>query len=122
MGGSPWLSRPLAPQSRYQLHELAYCRSPWPMRLRDGRTVVLFGRRRPPHGIGLIVSEDDGNTWSQEIILRDDALSSDIGYPAATHLEDARIFTAYYYNTDPGGEIGRPRLIAGTHFRLRSGS
>ena len=36
-------------------------RSPWPMRLRDGRVVVLFGRRKPPTGIGLIVSEDEGH-------------------------------------------------------------
>ena len=78
LGASPWLSRPLVPQSRYQLVERVYYRSPWPTRLRNGRIVVLFGRRKPPHGIGLIVSEDDGKTWSNEIILRDDAPSSDL--------------------------------------------
>jgi hypothetical protein len=107
------------PQSRYQLQERVYYRSPWPLLLGDGRIVVLFGRRKPPHGIGLIVSEDSGNTWSDEIVLRDDAPSSDVGYPVATELEDGRIFTAYYYNTEPGGTYGGPRYIASTHFRLR---
>ena len=59
-------------------------RSPWPMLLRDGRIVVIFARRKAPNGIGLIVSEDDGRTWSDEVILRNDAPSSDLGYPVAT--------------------------------------
>ena len=33
-------------------------RSPWPVRLRDGRIVVLFVRRQSSSVIGLIVSED----------------------------------------------------------------
>ena len=119
IGASPWLSRPIVPQSPYQLLERVYCRSPWPLLLRDGRIIVLFGRRKPPHGIGLIVSEDSGKTWSGESILRDDGPSSDIGYPVATELDDGRIFTAYYFSSEPGGEFGGPRFIAGTHFRLK---
>ena len=119
LGSSPWLSRPVPSQSRYQLIERVYYRSPWPLLLRDGRIVVLFGRRKAPNGIGLIVSEDSGDTWSDEVVLRDDAPSSDVGYPVATELEDGRIFTAYYYNTEQGGAYGGPRYIASTHFRLR---
>ena len=119
IGESPWLSRRIVPQSAYQLLERVYYRSPWPVLLRDGRIIVLFGRRKPPHGIGLIVSEDNGETWSEEIILRDDGPSSDVGYPVATELDDGRIFTAYYFNDEPGGEFGGPRFIAGTHFRLK---
>ena len=63
-------------------------------------------------------SLDGGRTWSDEVILRDDAPSSDLGYPVATELKDGRIFTAYYFNDEPGGEFGGPRYIAGTHFRL----
>ena len=119
LGTSPWLSRAIPPQSQFQLLERVYYRSPWPLLLRDGRIVVLFGRRKPPHGIGLIVSEDSGETWSDEIVLRDDAPSSDVGYPVATELDDGRIFTAYHYNSEPGGLYGGPRYIASTHFRLR---
>jgi hypothetical protein len=119
LGASPWLSQPIVPQSRYQLQGRVYYRSPWPVLLRDGRIIVLFGRRKPPHGIGVIVSEDNGMTWSREEVLRSDAPSSDIGYPVATELEDGRIFVAYYYNDEPGGVLGGPRYIAGTHFRLK---
>ena len=118
VGASPWLSRPVVPQSPYQLPGNVMYRSPWPMLLRDGRIVVIFARRKSPNGMGLIVSEDDGRTWSDEVILRDDAPSSDLGYPVATELEDGRIFTAYYFNDEPGGEFGGPRYIAGTHFKL----
>jgi hypothetical protein len=81
--------------------------------------VVIFARRKAPNGIGLIVSENSGRTWSNEAILRDDSPSSDLGYPVATELDDGRIFTASYFNDEPGGQFGGPRFIAGTHFRLR---
>jgi hypothetical protein len=96
----------------------AVCRSPYPLLLRDGRIVVLYGRRKPPYGMGGWVSEDEGQTWSQEFVLRDDAHCGDLGYPVATELDDGRIFTAYYYNLDDGNEFGGTRFIAGSFFRL----
>jgi hypothetical protein len=118
-GNSPWVSRPLRPLGQYHLGERVLYRSPWPMILRDGRILVVFARRTPPLGIGAILSEDGGKTWSQEAILRDDATSSDIGYPVCTELEDGRVFAAYYFVTEIGGVYGGPRFIAGTHFRVR---
>ena len=88
------------------------------MRLQDGRIVVLFARRKPPTGIGLIVSEDEGATWSAEAIVRDDGSGSDLGYPVATQLDDGRIFTAYYFMEDDGNGFGGTRHIAGSFFRL----
>ena len=88
------------------------------MRLRDGRIVVLFGRRKPPFGMGLTVSEDDGATWSAEAILRDDASGSDLSYPVATQLDDGRIFTAYYYMEADGNHFDGTRHIAASFFRL----
>ena len=93
-------------------------RSPWPLRLRDGRIVVLFARRKAPPGIGLMVSEDDGATWSAEAIVRDDGSGGDLGYPVATQLDDGRIFTAYYFMEDDGNNFGGTRHIAGSFFRL----
>ncbi len=95
-------------------------RSPWPLLLRDGRIVVIFGRRHPPFGIGLIVSDDDGETWSAEAVIRADASDWDIGYPVATELDDGRIFTAYYYMQDDGNGLGGTRHIASSVFRLTS--
>ena len=96
-----------------------FYRSPWPMLLRDGRILVLFARRKPPYGMGGIVSEDGGETWSQEFVLRDDASTPDIGYPVATQLEDGRIFTAYYYTLIDGNKFGGSRFIGGSFFRIK---
>ena len=113
-GNSPW-----AGQHRPGDHWDGWLyRSPWPVRLRDGRIVVLFARRQSPSGIGLIVSEDDGATWSAEAIVRDDGSGADLGYPVATELDDGRIFTAYYFMEADGNNFGGTRHIAGSFFRL----
>ena len=113
-GQSPWTARRAPDVARPGV----YYRSPWPLRLRDGRIIVLFGRRKPPFGIGLIASEDNGATWSAESIIRDDASGPDLGYPVATELEDGRIFTAYYFMRDDGNGAGGTRFIASSTFRL----
>ena len=113
-GQSPWAARRPLQVARGGVHY----RSPWPMCLRDGRIVVLFARRKPPTGIGLIVSEDEGATWSAEAIVRDDGSGSDLGYPVATQLDDGRVFTAYYFMEDDGNNFGGTRHIAGSFFRL----
>jgi hypothetical protein len=121
-GRGPWTARPWTPQT-YALRT-AYggwdqrYRSPWPLRLRDGRIVILFARREYPPSIAAITSEDNGKTWSDEAIVRDDAEGSDIGYPVATELEDGRIFTAYYFQRRDGNGFGGTRFIAGSFFRL----
>ena len=113
-GRSPWAARHRPGDS---WNGWLY-RSSCPVRLRDGRIVVVFGRRKSPSGIGLIVSEDDGATWSAEAIVRDDGSGEDLGYPVATQLNDGRIFTAYYFMEDDGNDFGGTRHIAGSFFRL----
>jgi len=101
---------------------------------KSGRIVVVFGRRRPPYGIGGVVSDDEGETWRQEVVLRDDACCPDLGYPVMTELNDGRIFTAYYIAvSDSDGNIpsirqhgsfdnmaawSAVRHVAGTSFRI----
>ena len=116
-GYSPWRQHRRPGQSSRA--GATYYRSPWAMRLRDGRILVLFARRVVPYGIGGVLSEDDGETWSNEFILRCDASVGDIGYPVAVQFEDGRIFTAYYYTLpEPHQRFGGPRFIAGTYFTL----
>ncbi len=122
-GHSPWR------EMRRKRHESGFLaprasnvfyRSPWAMQLKDGRLLVLFNRRVPPCGIGGIVSEDAGESWSDEFILRSDAFTGDIGYPVAVQFEDDRIFTAYYYSLgEPHTRMGGPRFLAGTYFTLK---
>lgn len=69
-----------------------------PLRLRDGRLVLIYGQRLTP-GIRAVVSEDEGRTWSGEIIVRDDGGSWDVGYPRAWEAAPGVIGVIYYYNT-----------------------
>jgi len=96
-----------------------FYRSPWAMRLRDGRILVLFARRRLAMGIGGVVSEDGGRTWSHEFVVRNDAVTRDLGYPVGCQLEDGRIFTAYYYTLPDGNGFGGTRHIASSTFVIK---
>ena len=139
-GGKTWSKRklieprdpsPWAANDPFYREELAH-RSPAPLVLRDGRILLFFARRiSPRRGMGFLVSEDGGTSWSPDVILRDDASASnkttvrgqsveysDIGYPLAVQLEDGRVFTAYYFLIDDGNSFGGSRFIAGTFFRL----
>jgi hypothetical protein len=72
--------------------------------LRDGRLCLCYGYRAKPYGIRARLSADGGATWDQEIVLRDDGGSHDLGYPRAVQRPDGTIVTAYYFNDRPGGE------------------
>ncbi len=90
----------------------------WLTLLRDGRLLSVYGYRVRPYGIRARVSEDDGRTWGNEIVLRDDGGSHDLGYPRAVQLEDGRVLASYYFNRsdDPLQCNGGVRHIAGTLF------
>lgn len=95
-----------------------------PLRMSDGRLVVVYGSRLPPAGIRAVVSEDEGLTWGPEILVRDDGGSWDVGYPRAWEAEPGRIGAIYYYNTkdDPVQVIpaGSPWGAGGVRFIARS--
>ncbi len=95
--------------------------SPYSLRLKDGRILLIYAwRQSKPYGIRGRVSEDEGGTWNEEFIIRDDGASPDLGYPVATQLDDGRVFTAYYFNS-AGESIGHgryPRYIGGSFLEL----
>lgn len=64
--------------------------------LTDGRILLTYGRREAPLGIRARVSDDNGESWSEEIILRDDMHDSDLGYPSSVQLKNGDILTIYY--------------------------
>ena len=80
------------------------------IRLLDGRLCLVYGYRDPPFGIRARLSEDDGESWGNEIILRDDGGDWDIGYPRAVQRPDGKVVAVYYFDDDPVGE----RYIAAT--------
>ncbi len=64
--------------------------------LRNGNVVCTYGYRALPYGQRARVSTDNGKTWGDEIILRDDAGSWDCGYPSTEELSDGSLITVYY--------------------------
>jgi Neuraminidase (sialidase) len=66
--------------------------------MKDGRLALTYGYRAKPYGVRARVSENQGRTWGDELVLRDDALSGDLGYPRAVQRPDGRIVSAYYFN------------------------
>ncbi len=84
----------------------------------DGRVACVYGYRVPPYGIRARISADRGASWGDELILRDDGGSWDLGYPRAIELTPGRILTLYYMNCadDPVQRNGGVRHIAQTQF------
>lgn len=69
---------------------------PHMLELKDGRVVLTYGYRLRPFGQRARISRDFGESWGEEIVLRDDGLSWDLGYPATVELLDGRLLTVYY--------------------------
>ncbi len=69
------------------------------VRLDDGRIVVTYGYRSKSFGIRARISRDNGKTWGQEIVLRDDGASWDLGYARSVQRGDGKVVTIYYYTT-----------------------
>jgi hypothetical protein len=88
--------------------------------LQDGRLLAVYGYRRPPFGIRARVSEDFGQTWGPELIVRDDGGSYDLGYPRVVETEPGNVLISYYMNDkhDPIQQKGGVRYIAGTILRV----
>jgi hypothetical protein len=91
---------------------------PWPLRLGDGRIVVLGARQQSPPGILAMVSRDDGQTWSEPAVIRSAASGADIGFPAAVEVDPGRVFAAYQYQAPDGNGLGGTRSVSGSLFEL----
>ncbi len=107
-GGRTWLPPKPLPFWGYPTH----C-----IRLSDGRMLIVYGRRKAPFGIRAAVSEDEGQSWSEEIIIRDDMADSseglNMGYPSVIEYTPGKLFTAYY-----GEDADGVTCIHGTYFTL----
>jgi hypothetical protein len=83
------------------------------LRMKDGRLVITYGYRAEPYGIRARVSTDQGRTWDDEIVLRDDGGTWDIGYTRTVQRPDGKLVTVYYYNVGDterfiGGTVWEP--------------
>ena len=80
------------------------------IRMKDGRIALTYGSRELPYGIRAKISDDEGLTWSEEYILRNDGNSWDLGYPRTVQRKDGKLVTVYYFNVSGSKE----RHIAAT--------
>ena len=70
----------------------------------SGAVILSYGRREVPYGQRALISYDDGETFTKEVVLRGDATNADLGYPTTTELDDGTLVTVYYQsaeNSDP---------------------
>lgn len=90
------------------------------VQLPDKRVVCAYGYRQKPWGVRARVSKDRGATWGDEIILRDDGGSWDLGYPRMFVRPDGKLVTVYYFNSkdDPIQCGGGVRHIAATIWEI----
>jgi hypothetical protein len=80
------------------------------VKLKDGRLAVTYAFRARPYGIRARLSDDAGKSWGEELHLRDDGRTYDIGYTRSVQRTDGKIVTIYYYTT----KINREQHIAAT--------
>lgn len=66
------------------------------LRHSSGAIVMTYGWRSPGYGQRAVVSWDEGQSWSEELIIRDDGERDDLGYPCSVELNDGSIYTVYY--------------------------
>lgn len=83
--------------------------------LQEGRLLCTYGRRIAPFGIRACLSEDGGRTWllDNEIVVRDDLLNGDLGYPTTIEYEPGKLFCCYY-----GQEPDGVTCVQGTYVEL----
>jgi hypothetical protein len=91
--------------------ELAPSNPPALIRLRDGRLCLTYGVRAAPYRICAKMSSDQGHSWGDEIVLRDDGANWDIGYTRNVQRADGNVVTVYYFND---AQSGHERYIAAT--------
>lgn len=84
------------------------------LRLPDDRVFLLYGYRHEPYGIRARVLDAECTDFSgEEIVLREDGGSGDLGYPWSCLTADGRVLAVYYFNQEEG-----VRHIAGTWLEL----
>jgi hypothetical protein len=67
------------------------------IKLKDGRLCLTYGYRAKPFSICAKISNDNGKTWSDEIVLRNDGSGRDIGYVRSIQRPDGKVVSIYYF-------------------------
>ena len=82
----------------------------FPLYLKDGRLVLVYGHRQFPFGVQAIASRDGGKSWDTEhpIILSWFSWDASCGIPRSLLMPDGSILTGYYtrvFNTGSSEDV-----------------
>lgn len=80
------------------------------IKLKDDRLCLTYGVRAEPYRIAAKLSDDGGNTWADEIVLRKEGAGRDIGYVRSLQRIDGKVVTIYYFQD----KLKPERYIAAT--------
>ena len=83
------------------------------IQLKDGRLCLAYGYRAEPFSMRVKFSDDEGQTWGPDVVLRDDGTDRDIGYPRMVQRPDGKVVVLYYINEKT---TGPERYIGATIF------
>ena len=72
--------------------------------MKNGAWCLCYGYRSAPYGVRCKFSHDEGRTWGEEKIIRDDAACWDLGYVRMVENNDGKLVAGYYYNFEEAGE------------------
>ena len=72
-----------------------------------GRVVLSYGKRHDPMGIRVRVSYDNGHTFGEELVIRDNGVDWDLGYASTTENADGQMVTVYYMKDVEGPNENR---------------
>ena len=57
---------------------------------------MSYGYRRKPFGNRARVSEDGGKSWSEPLVISDDGIGGDLGYPSTVEVNPGQMVTVWY--------------------------
>ncbi len=85
------------------LHQVTEGYPPHLLKLRDGRLLLSYGCRQKPFGSRCRISSDEGESWSEPLLISDDGATVDLGYTSTAELSDGSLVTAWYeFRPDKG--------------------
>jgi Neuraminidase (sialidase) len=83
--------------------------------LTDGTLLLAYGDRGAlprdpsyPFNIRVRISRDEGESWEEGFILRDEIPHMDMGYPTSVELSPGHILTVYWRSEPPAGDAKWP--------------
>lgn len=79
------------------------------LRMSDDRLLMTYGHRRSPLGNQARVSADNGQSWSEPMVIYGDGSSGDLGYPSTVEVAAGEFITVWYEKM-PGSSMSALRM------------